>query len=649
VNVTHALGAEYWRWRARQQPRSHDDIPRITRPAGWTPQWSAADVASYREEIAGFEERLAGLPPTEDRSELVDRRLLASAFARVRWEMDVLRMWQTQPRFYVDQTLGVVFDLLTVPDPGEGRLREVVAALEATTRILADGRANLEGHAVGPFAELAISELASVGEQLPAMAAGLLELPAAAAVADQMEAAARTATEELVAYREWLRERLPEMEARRPIGTEVFQWFLAEVALMPFTPEEILQIGRLELDRAVALETLERNRQVHGREPSDGLPARDADEQSKAEAEAELQVRRFYVEQGLLSQPESLRHYTNRPLPDYLAAIRWLGVTDDLTGPERLNEDGVSYVPTFTGEVPYFYAANLQDPRAGIVHEGAHYQQLALSWRHPNPLRRHYYDSGANEGIAFYNEELMLAAGLFEDAPRSRRIMYNFMRLRALRVEVDVRLATGDLDIAGAAEYLEHVVPMDADTAHEEAAFFAAYPGQALTYQIGKTQILRLFADSVRGKGDDFDLQAFHDRLWLEGNVPLALQRWELLGDDTDLRRVEQLRTHLAAEPDNDVLTRPLVTGDDTEGALSLTWVTIDGQHRRLRTDASARVYYVVEGSLRMQLAVGPETVLPAGGRQVVPRGTPYELSGHAVYLVANAPAFRPGDDTYEK
>jgi len=50
------------------------------------------------------------------------------------------------------------------------------------------------------------------------------------------------------------------------------------------------------------------------------------------------------------------------------------------------------------------------DPRAGILHEGVHYQQLALSWRHPRPVRRHYYDSGSAEGIAFYNEEMMLVS-----------------------------------------------------------------------------------------------------------------------------------------------------------------------------------------------------------------------------------------------
>ena len=299
-----------------------------------------------------------------------------------------------------------------------------------------------------------------------------------------------------------------------------------------------MAVGRLELDRAITLETLERQR---GRGIIDTSSVPPVDAQCAAEVAAELAVRRFYDENGLLSQPDTLHHYHFRPLPDYLVPVRWLGVNDDLTDPDRVDEDGVSYVPEFPGVVPYFNAANALDPRAGIVHEGAHYQQLSISFRHDRPLRRHYYDSGANEGIAFYNEELMLASGLFDDQPISRTIMYNFMRLRALRVEVDVRLAIGELDIPAAAEYLEKVVPMDAGTAHEEASFFAAYPGQAITYQIGKTQILRMFADAVRAHGANFVVRDFHDRLWREGNVPISLQRWELLDDDGDLLRIGTL------------------------------------------------------------------------------------------------------------
>jgi uncharacterized protein (DUF885 family) len=130
---------------------------------------------------------------------------------------------------------------------------------------------------------------------------------------------------------------------------------------------------------------------------------------------------------------------------------------------------------------------------------------------------------------------MLLEAGLFDNSPRSREIIYNMVRLRALRVEVDVKLALGEFTIEQAAEYLQKTVPMDSHTAHAEAAFFASYPGQAISYQIGKTQILRFLAEARRQQGDKFDLQAFHDFLWLNGNVPIALQRWEYLGLKDDL------------------------------------------------------------------------------------------------------------------
>jgi len=240
----------------------------------------------------------------------------------------------------------------------------------------------------------------------------------------------------------------------------------------------------------------------------------------------------------LLSQPGWLRHYLVAPMPAYLEPLRFLGVADDLTGPDRLAEDGTSYFPPPAADLPYFYAANARDPRAGIVHEGVHYQQLALSWRNPRPIRRHYYDSAANEGIAFYNEELMLVSGLVDDAPHIRTVLCNFMRLRALRVTVDVGLATGALSVDAAARELAGRVPMDTATAQEEAAFFAETPGQGLTYQLGKTQLIALLADAVRLGGADLDLQALHDYVWVNGNVPVALLRWERLGLTDELEAI---------------------------------------------------------------------------------------------------------------
>ena len=39
------LPSDVWEWRARQQPSMGDDIPRLPRPPGWLPDFSAEAVA----------------------------------------------------------------------------------------------------------------------------------------------------------------------------------------------------------------------------------------------------------------------------------------------------------------------------------------------------------------------------------------------------------------------------------------------------------------------------------------------------------------------------------------------------------------------------------------------------------------------------
>ena len=110
------------------------------------------------------------------------------------------------------------------------------------------------------------------------------------------------------------------------------------------------------------------------------------------------------------------------------------------------------------------------------------------------------------------------------------------MRLRALRVDVDINLALGNYSINDAGKYLESTVPMDKATAYAEAMFFALGPGQAITYQIGKIQILKLISDTKVKMGDRFNLKDYHDYMMLNGNVPISLQRWEYLGLNDEIK-----------------------------------------------------------------------------------------------------------------
>jgi uncharacterized protein (DUF885 family) len=66
---------------------------------------------------------------------------------------------------------------------------------------------------------------------------------------------------------------------------------------------------------------------------------------------------------------------------------------------------------------------------------------------------------------------------------------------------------------------------MDAQTARQEAIAFSTGPGQALSYQIGKLQITKLLAEARLQQGDKFNLRAFHDFVWKNGDVSIALQR----------------------------------------------------------------------------------------------------------------------------
>ena len=76
---------------------------------------------------------------------------------------------------------------------------------------------------------------------------------------------------------------------------------------------------------------------------------------------------------------------------------------------------------------------------------------------------------------------------------------------------------------------------MDSETARQEAIAFATSPGGAISYQIGKLQITKFLADARLQQGDKFNLRAFHDFVWKNGNVPIELQRSEYLGTVIDV------------------------------------------------------------------------------------------------------------------
>ena len=529
-----ALSESFWTWRATEQPFTNDDIPRIERAADFTVDWSPSAIKKYKTRIVEFEKQWRALDMVgASVADQVDYRLLGSAIARVYWELDVVPMWRENPDFYVQQSLGSVYAVILPPPPIKAdRQKQLLARLERMPVTLNAARENLTDMRA-PYIRVTLHTLDGIEGRLQRFK-DAMQPEVSEDNKTRFDKDVTAAQEALVSYRSWLQSKSSGLPEKTAVGREGYMYFLRNVALMSYTPEQMLAMGRQEWERSVAFES-------YAQAANTGLPKMpvfpNVQAQEASGDKAELAIREYLVSHGILSVPTEIKHYRDRAIPPYVAALSFLGVSDDLTGPSRLDQDSSSYKGDPTKARGFFSVVTAMDTRPLMIHEGVpgHYFQMAWSWHHTDPIRRHYYDSESNEGIGFYAEEMMLEAGLFEDAPRMKESIYSMMRLRALRTEVDIRLALDTFTLQQAADYLASTVPMDRGTADSEAAMFASTPGQAITYQIGKLDIIRMLSDARHKQGDSFKLQAFHDFVWLNGNLPFALQRWEMLGDSADV------------------------------------------------------------------------------------------------------------------
>ncbi|KAF5409491.1 MAG: hypothetical protein Udaeo2_02720 [Candidatus Udaeobacter sp.] len=379
-------------------PFTGDDVNRIERPGG-TRDWSRASIDKQQKDLAEFDARWKKLDPTQWAvPQQVDYRLTGSALARVGWELDINPRWKRDPNFYIAQTLTAVVEALTVPGPYDAaRSREILTRIENIPSILQQGVENLD-KPPAPFASVAIQALENIRPHLHQMAAALLK--STTLKEEELKSATDRAADALERFREKLREMLPSLPNETALGRDAYVFFLNNVALMPYSPEDLLAMGRQEWNRAVAFEAFEKNRN------KDVPPLKTVDNivsWIKEAAEKESQIRKFLEDRGILTVPDWVQHYTLRAMPEYLRALQGFGEMDDFTSPSRLNENCIRYVTEPSGKLGYFWHATAEDPRPITVHEGipGHYFQLCLSWKHEDPIRRHYDDSGQTKESAF--------------------------------------------------------------------------------------------------------------------------------------------------------------------------------------------------------------------------------------------------------
>src|SRR5881409_4034005 len=129
--------------------------------------WSRTRIEQQRKDLVGFEARWKKIDPAQwPISKQVDCKLIGSALARVRWELEVNPRWKRDPNFYIEQTLTALAEVLTIPAPyDEARSREILTRIENIPSILQQGAENLE-NPPAPFATVAVQNLDGIRERL---------------------------------------------------------------------------------------------------------------------------------------------------------------------------------------------------------------------------------------------------------------------------------------------------------------------------------------------------------------------------------------------------------------------------------------------------------------------------------------------------
>lgn len=321
--------------------------------------------------------------------------------------------------------------------------------------------------------------------------------------------AAITSTQDLV---EWLKAEAPKKTGPSGIGKENYTWYQQNVHLVPLTWEDEVMILKREIARAWSALKLEEHR---NRKLPQLQPANSPEEYAqRAEASAQSLIR-FLEEQDIVT----VKDYFDPALREHLGGF----VPED-----RRN---------------FFWITAHLDQRPLYSHF-YHWFELARMDKEPHqseiravPQLYNIFDS-RNEGLATAVEEMFMDAGLYDDSPRSREIVYIMIAQRAARGLGSLYAHANEMTMAEAGGIHSDYTPRGWMKTEEELKIFEQHlylrqPGYGTSYITGKylaEEVMAEYARVLETKGEEFALKNYFDALNDIGSIPTTLAQWELTG-----------------------------------------------------------------------------------------------------------------------
>ena len=207
-----------------------------------------------------------------------------------------------------------------------------------------------------------------------------------------------------------------------------------------------------------------------------------------------------------------------------------------------------SYIPEEKRN--FFWITAHLDPKPLFSHF-FHWFELAEMDKNPNkniirkdPVLYNIFDS-RNEGVATAVEEMFMQAGLYEDNPRSKEIVYILIAQRAARGLGSLYAHANMMTMEEAGKIHSEYTPRGWMKTEKELLIFEQHlylrqPGYGTSYITGKYLFESSLAEYSRLNESDesSDLKNFFNQLILIGNVPMTLFHWEINNDWSILENI---------------------------------------------------------------------------------------------------------------
>ncbi len=504
-------------WRDFERPPMRDGAP------DYTAGMFAARLDDYRRLRA----RLDGMNTTGwTVPQRVDWHLVRAEMNGWDFNHRVLKPWARDPAYYQSifmarsdvpahegPTHHAVTEFWTYKFPlTKEEERRLISDLSVIPPLMRQARNNLTGNA----RELWIAGIRNIRVQRRNLddIAGRVgaSAPLRAVIAE-----CRKATDELVA---WLESEAPKKTGPSGIGKDDYTWYQRNVHLVPMTWEEEVGLLKRELDRAWSSLKLEehRNRNL----PPMVAASTPAEYDEKADRAA-TRLMNFLKEQEILTVTD----YMEPALREHLGSF---------VPKEKRNffQIGSHYdpLPLFSHFYHWFELARMdKTPHASPVRQGA--------------LLYNIFDS-RNEGTATGVEEMFMHAGLYDDIPRSREIVWIMVAQRAARGLGSLYAHANMMTMEQAGGVHQDMTPRGWMKTEKELLLFEQHlylrqPGYGTSYITGKYLLERTLADFSRQyveRGEEFRLKYFFDRLNAIDSIPISLARWEMTGLDDEIREI---------------------------------------------------------------------------------------------------------------